>query len=83
MNEDKSNKNINKLFNYIYLINEKLNQISNNKDLIMINHYLNLSIFNYSLNKYHNQDYLLEIYNYIPFKNDDISYIRERIKILI
>ena len=50
------NININKLFNYIYLINEKLNKISNNKDLIMINHYLNLSIFNYSLNKYDNKD---------------------------
>ena len=71
------NININKLFNYIYLIDEKLNKISNNKDLIMINHYLNLSIFNYSLNKYDNKDYLLEIYNYIPFKNEDISYIRE------
>ena len=68
--------NIKKLFNYIYDFKKILEKEFFDIELININLYINLSIFNYSLSKYDNKELLSILYNYIPYEVNDIEYLR-------
>lgn len=69
--------NIKKLFNYIYHLKKMLEKDFFDRDLIDINFYINLSIFNYSLSKYENKELISKLYDFMPYKVNDIDYLRD------
>ena len=77
-NNTYNENNINKLLNYIYYLKNDLDNEYSEKDLINVNNYLILFIFNYALSKYENKEYLLKLKNYVPFKKEDVFYLREK-----